>query len=220
MKIDMHVHTHYSGDSNMSPEELIAAARARGLDGLAVTDHGTVKGAIETEKIARDSGLLIIPGQEIKTQSGEIIVLGIREDIESHLSLEETCKWISRQGGFLIIPHPFDRFRSGIGDRIKRIEGQIDAIEAFNSRILFNSFNKKAEEFAVDSGIPVVAGSDAHFPEEVGNAYTVLDCKPREEDVLRAIRDKGTKLVTNKTGLKRYPKTLVLKIRRALLDQR
>ena len=89
MKIDTHTHTYYSVDSSMKPEQLIAAARARGLDAVVVLDHGTVKGGIETQQKAEQMGydILIIPGQEIDTKSGEIIALGITKDIEKDMSL-------------------------------------------------------------------------------------------------------------------------------------
>jgi predicted metal-dependent phosphoesterase TrpH len=72
MKIDTHIHTHYSFDSSMKPEDLITVARERGLDAVIVLDHGTIKGAIETRDRAQGTGLLVIPGEEIKTKSGEI----------------------------------------------------------------------------------------------------------------------------------------------------
>lgn len=222
MKIDTHVHTYYSIDSSMKPEDLITTAQARGLDAVVVLDHGTIKGALETRDMADGSGLLIIPGEEIDTRSGEIIALGIDTDIEQGMGLVETCKEVKKQGGFIIVPHPYDRFRSGVGDNMLKVLPHIDAVEAFNSRTLSDSFNRKGMELAQRHGIPVVAGSDAHFPNEIGNAYTVLDCDKTAtiEEVLSAIRKNKARLVTKKTGLKRYPRTLALKLSRGLRNQK
>ena len=224
MKIDMHVHTHYSHDSNMKPEELISAARARALDAVCVVDHRTTEGALECVERAKGTDLLVIPGQEVRTLEGEIIALGITKDIENDMSLLETCESIKKQSGFIIVPHPFDKFRSGIGNSINNILNYVDAIEVFNSRILFGKFNQKAAEIARKNNIPAVAGSDAHFPNEIGNAYMILECEKSEQAIFRAIREGRARLVTNKTGLRRYPKTLALKIKKKikkkLRDQR
>jgi len=220
IKIDLHVHTYHSHDSNMKPEDLISRARSLGLDAIAVVDHKTVSGALETMEKAKGTGLLIIPGQEVMTNEGEIIALGVTNDIDNYNDLVNTCKQIKKHNGFVIVPHPFDRFRSGIGDSINNILNYVDAVEAFNSRNLFDRFNQKAAEIAKRNKIPIVAGSDAHFPKELGNAYIILDCEPTQESIFKAIRTNKIGLVTNKTGLKRYPKTLAIKIKKKLLDQK
>jgi predicted metal-dependent phosphoesterase TrpH len=108
-----------------------------------------------------------------------------------------------------------------VADDMLKVLPHIDAIEAFNSRTLSDSFNKKGAEFAQEHSIPVVAGSDAHFSSEIGNAYIVLECEGKTvEDVLSAIKRNRSELVTKKASLKRYPKTLALKISRSLRSQK
>ena len=41
LNIDLHTHSFFSGDGVSSPEDMIAAARAKGLHGFAITDHNT-----------------------------------------------------------------------------------------------------------------------------------------------------------------------------------
>ena len=103
------------------------------------------------------------------------------------LSPEETIRQARKLGGTIIIPHPFKRSSHGIGN----FEGlDIDAVEVFNSRSLFNAANRKALAEAKRLGIPGVAGSDAHIPEMVGQAYTEIDASENTvEAVLRAIRE-------------------------------
>jgi len=221
MKADLHIHTQHSHDSNMTAEEIIKAAKARGLDAIAVVDHNTLKGAIEVRKKARGTGLLVIPGEEIDTESGEIIALGIKREIEQGMSLDQACMQVKAQGGFIIVPHPYDRFRSGIGDELRRVLKHVDAIESFNARTFLNRHNRKAESVAKDVIIPCVAASDAHFPDEIGNAYVILDCNSTgkgitAKDVFNAIRKNNAVLVTNEAGLRRYPKTLWLKLRKRI----
>ncbi|WP_048182722.1 PHP domain-containing protein [Methanosarcina sp. MTP4] len=189
MKFDLHVHSRYSRDSNSDLDAILTVARARGLDGLAICDHDTVDGGLACARRARElgTGITVIPGIEVSSSKGHILVLGIEEDIEPLLSPEETIRQARILGGTVIIPHPFKSSSHGIGS----FEGlDIDAAEVFNSRCLFNGANKKALLEAERLGIPPVAGSDSHIPEMVGQAYTEIDALENTVDaVLQAIRE-------------------------------
>ena len=142
MKFDLHVHSEHSKDSNSSHDDILEAARKKGLDGFAICDHDTIEGGLACEKRALELGfeLTIIPGVEVTCSKGHILVLGVRQNIEPLLSPEETIKRARKLGGTVIIPHPFKRSSHGIGS----FEGlDIDAVEVFNS-LSFNSANRKA----------------------------------------------------------------------------
>src|SRR5437773_1019723 len=64
--IDLHTHTVYS-DGTFTPAELMALARQRGLDVLAVTDHDTTNGLAEAESAAAIDGIELVPGVEFST---------------------------------------------------------------------------------------------------------------------------------------------------------
>ncbi|MDR7664753.1 PHP domain-containing protein [Methanosarcina sp. Z-7115] len=189
MKFDLHVHSDHSKDSKSSHDDILEAARKRGLEGLAICDHDTIEGGLACEIRALELGLEIsvIPGVEVTSSKGHILVLGVRKDIEPLLSPEETIRRARKLGGTVIIPHPFKRSSHGIGS----FEGlDIDAVEVFNSRCLFNGANRKAAIEAKRLEIPGVAGSDSHIPEMVGQAYTEIDASENTlEAVLRAIRE-------------------------------
>ncbi|NLN42843.1 MAG: PHP domain-containing protein [Methanosarcina sp.] len=189
MKFDLHVHSEHSKDSNSSHDDILEAARKKGLDGFAICDHDTIEGGLACKKRALELGfeLTIIPGVEVTCSKGHILVLGVRQNIEPLLSPEETIKRARKLGGTVIIPHPFKRSSHGIGS----FEGlDIDAVEVFNSRCLFNSANRKAATEAERLGIPGVSGSDSHIPEMVGQAYTEIDALENTVDaVLEAIRE-------------------------------
>jgi predicted metal-dependent phosphoesterase TrpH len=212
LKVDFHIHSNFSKDGDMSPGKIINLAKKIGLDAIAVTDHNTIEGGKECEKFARD--LLVFVGSEIKTKSGEIIGLNLKEDIPMDLSPVETCKLIKEQGGFVLVPHPFDRMRRGIGRGIEKIVEYIDAVEVFNARTLFDKFNRDSLEFAEKNKLPKVAGSDAHFDKEIGSAYTIVDSEKRKDKILEAVKGGETRIVGSKTGVRPHWKTFVTKMGR------
>ena len=214
IKVDFHVHSHFSPDGDMPPEEIIRSAKMAGIDAIAVTDHNTLEGGIQTEKIAK--GILVFVGSEIKTKHGEIIGLNLKENVKQGLSPVKTCKLIKEQNGFVIVPHPFDRMRKGIGKDIEKIVRYIDAVEVFNARTLFHSFNKKAFEFAEKNRLPGVAGSDSHFSKEIGSAYTIVKSEIEKDKILKAVKDGKVSISGEKTGIHPHWKTFVTKMGKKL----
>ncbi len=197
-------------DGSMSPEEIITLAKKLGLDAIAVTDHNSIEGGRETERLAK--GLIVFVGSEIRTKEGEVIGLNLKKDIPSALPLMQTCRLIKEQGGFLIVPHPLDRMRRGVGKGIEKIVRYIDAVECFNARTLLDKFNKNASEFAEDHKLPKVAGSDAHFGGEMGSAYTLVDSEKRKDKILEAVKRGKTKIFGKKSGMRPHWKTFVTKM--------
>ena len=188
MKFDLHVHSCYSKDSNASLDDILEYASKNGLDGFAICDHDVIEGGIECSRRAKEIGsdMIVIPGVEISSSKGHILVLGIREPIEPGLSPEDTIKKARRQGAVVIIPHPFKASSHGLG----YVEGlDIDAVEVLNSRCVTDGPNNKARNVAQELGLPMVGGSDSHEAEMVGRSYTNIDAESGTvEAVLDAIR--------------------------------
>ncbi|MHA1303365.1 MAG: CehA/McbA family metallohydrolase [Candidatus Heimdallarchaeaceae archaeon] len=187
--LDLHVHSHYSNDCKSKPKELIKRAEELNLRGLAITDHNTTKfhHNMETE-----TSLLIVPGVEISTTRGHIIGLGIKENIPKRLSVEETIEQIKDMGGEVIVPHPFDFTRKGIG---KKVNSFTDiAIETVNASCFLQWFNNKAQKYAIDHNLGQTGGSDSHRIQDLGLAYTIFPENVNTlDDVLEAIRKKRTR---------------------------
>lgn len=174
LKADLHVHTRYSKDSVSPPEEIVQHCLKIGINCLAVTDHDSIAGALETKRIAP---FKVIIGEEILTNSGEIIGYFLKEEVPPHLSPEDTVKRIKAQGGLVCIPHPCDCLRPQSKLRrhaLERIMPQVDLIETFNSRTLLSRDAAHARELAQKYGLPGTAGSDAHVIQEVGRSYIEL----------------------------------------------
>jgi hypothetical protein len=160
---------------------MIKAAMKKGLDGLAVTDHNTVRGSLVAKKLAKRFKFLIITGCEIKTKEGEIIALGIKENVPIGLTIEETVEKIHELGGIATAPHPFGSY---IFRRCAGRKGLMaDAIEVYNST-LTKGQNKKALDMAQLFKKSITAGSDAHSSRNVGNAGVIVNGDPIE-DILK-----------------------------------
>jgi hypothetical protein len=180
IKIDLHIHSKYSYDCFLEPKIIIKIAKKRNLDGVAITDHNSLKGSTEVKKIAKD--FLIVSGVEIKTLLGEILAYGIQEEIKPEQNIFETIDKIHEQGGIAIAPHPFDLFRKYSG---KNIVKGIDGVEVFNSRCTLNYFNYLAVRKAKEMNLSMIAGSDAHIIEEIGKAFTKFDS---DGDIIKMIK--------------------------------
>ena len=182
VKVDLHVHTIYSSDSIITPEDLVFYARTRGLNAVAVTDHNQVQGA---RKIAAKTDFLVIPGTEVSSRDGHIVGLNVNEVIPRDLSADETVDRIHRAGGVAVACHPYALFKGSIG---QHVTAKFDAVETINaSSFPFRSASSKAEKLAKRFNLPRVAGTDAHYGPVIGCAYTVVDSELNVESILKAI---------------------------------
>lgn len=190
MILDLHIHSKYSFDSFSEIDNIMLVARRKGLNGIAITDHNTIRGGIEAEKINKDADFLVIVGCEISTEIGDVIGLFLNEEIKSRCS-KEVFGEIHRQGGIVVLPHPYKGHK--LSDEIMK---NIDAVEGFNSRTSEED-NKKAMKLAEQYKKHVIAGSDAHFYREIGASRVIVNSK----DVKNEILNGRLKLETTKTPL-------------------
>lgn len=201
LRFDLHVHTDYSRDGLSSVEDVLRAAAAKGLDGVAITDHNTTAGARRALEAASRTapGLIVIPGIEVSTRSGHLIVLGVTEDIRPGMAVEATIAEARKLGGLVVVPHPYNRPRHGMP-----IPSGADAAETYNSRYILGIHNRRASRAARARGLPAVAGSDAHQAALVGSAITLIQSERNAEAVLEAIRQGRTALDVRRTPLPTY----------------
>jgi predicted metal-dependent phosphoesterase TrpH len=194
MRFDLHVHSNCS-DGRDSVECILRAAVRRGLAGLSITDHDTLRGSELALRIIREEKLelVLIPGAEVTTSEGHLLCLGIEELPARGLSPEETAELAHEQGGIAIVPHPYHPFRHAIG----RIP-DCDAVEVYNSKHLFGIANARARMGARRRHLPMVAGSDSHFAATVGLGVTDLPATDAEEAVA-AIREGRTRVIGRRT---------------------
>lgn len=149
----------------LEPAIIIKIAKKRGLGGVAITDHNTIKGSLQAGKINDKGNFHIIPGAEIRTEYGDLIGLYLHEEIKSR-HFDEVVEEIKKQGGIAILPHPY---RKGKTIPLKLIEN-IDAIEVLNSRSSRKS-NGDSLALAISQNKAFSAGSDAHVAFEIGKSF-------------------------------------------------
>lgn len=170
VRIDMHSHTMWSGDSTTTVDELVTAVEDSGVDVVCITDHNTIAGAAE---VAEALPCRVIVGEELRTSAGELIGLFLTERVPAGVGPVEAAERIRVQGGVVYVPHPFDPMRRNLGepalyDLARR--GLIDAVEVLNSKTSLTSLNDRAADFAAEFELAAGAGSDAHVPDAIGAA--------------------------------------------------
>ena len=186
-QVELHSHTLWSKDCIVPFDAIIRMCQRRGVDRIAITDHNTADGALAMQKLAPD---LVIVGEEIMTDRGEILGYFMRESIPAGLTPDETIHRLRDQGAVISVSHPFDRLRKGAWheEDLLRIIDQVDAIEVFNSRCMFAEDNLKAQTFAEKHHLTGTVGSDAHTRIEYGRALNRMQPFEGASDFLYALR--------------------------------
>jgi len=169
IRLDLHVHSKYSFDSLMDARTILKAAKRRNLNGLAITDHNTIRGGREVRK-QNKSPLLVIVGSEIATDVGDLIGLFLTKEVESRESIRVLDE-ITSQGGISVFPHP-SRGHNLKDEKTIEVLKEVDCVEVFSSRSPIVAEDK---EFLESFSRVRVAGSDAHFPQEIGLCQTIID---------------------------------------------
>jgi predicted metal-dependent phosphoesterase TrpH len=178
LTVDLHCHTKHSMDGLMTFDSLLRAATAIALDAVAITDHDTIAGAREFQRLAqeRQIRLQIIPGEEKTLADGShLIGLFVRRPIESG-ELPDAIQEIEEQAGLCLIPHPFRRrdglLRNGL-EPLKFFEGRAAGFELFSAKCSFAE-NRRAASLLETTRLVPFGGSDAHYESDLGEAMNVI----------------------------------------------
>jgi predicted metal-dependent phosphoesterase TrpH/glycosyltransferase involved in cell wall biosynthesis len=187
---DLHMHTSWSHDCSIDAAELVDHAEAEGLGAIAVTDHNVFGGALEAADYARGRKLVVIRGEEVKTaDQGEVIGLFLEQEIPRGMSFADTVAAIREQGGLVYVPHPFDRLHAIPDPRtLHRNLADIDVLEVYNARLLFEAYNDEALRFARKYNLTMGAGSDAHVLQGVGTGAVRMRAFRDPEEFMISLR--------------------------------
>lgn len=210
MKYDLHNHTHYSPCSNLRPDVLLKTAKKRGMNGIAVTDHNTIKGALKIKQLNKDKNFEVIIGCEVRTNYGDVLAYYVDKNIKSR-EFFSVVDEVKKQNGLIIIPHPFRTSSNPnhmFSCSIEKIRNKIDGIECLNARMLPGD-NEKAQKLAKKLKIAGIGGSDAHFNFEIAKAYTIFDGNLRKALKQKKTRYDGTILYGPFGGLLSFLRTRI-----------
>lgn len=197
--IDLHVHTFPASPcSSASEDQLIEQAKRIGLDGVCLTDHNHVWSPDRIKELSEKHGFVILRGNEITTDQGDMLVFGLEEDIKGIIKLQDLRKEVSGVGGFCIAAHPFRGFLTfGAGQlgltperaAERTLFQWVNAIEVMNGKVT-ESENGLAASVAASLGLPATGGSDAHDAGEVGLYATRFPTKIQTDaELLTALKN-------------------------------
>ncbi|MHA1847451.1 MAG: PHP-associated domain-containing protein, partial [Promethearchaeota archaeon] len=192
LNIDLHVHTYASPDCAIVPtHSLIKIMKKKNISGLAITDHDLFINVSRFAKLLKGTGLVVIPGEEVKTTlGGEILCLFINEWIKPGTP-GEVMDSVKEQDGIGIFAHPFDHIRGNwirylhhsLDENHGQFNEKIDGIEVFNARNYTLGGNRNALQFALRfPKLIQTAGSDAHNLFEIGNSYSIIESESMNLD--------------------------------------
>ncbi|HEX9861812.1 MAG TPA: CehA/McbA family metallohydrolase [Candidatus Bathyarchaeia archaeon] len=185
IRADLHLHTTYSSDSSIQPKTLVEKLVAHDfIKVAAVTDHDTVSGYNAIRQLAAAyPDILIIPGAEISTPNGDIVVLGAEEMPPQPWTVASIVDFARDTDCVSVVAHPYREY--GMGDLARNYK--FDAVEVLNGASP-PSANKLARDLAKLMGLPGVAGSDAHQPAELCTVYTEIQASLDVDEVLKAVK--------------------------------
>jgi predicted metal-dependent phosphoesterase TrpH len=182
---DFHIHTVYSSDSLIQPKTLVDMLLTHNyIKVAAVTDHDSVRGIRPTIDLAAAyPDILIIPGVEVSTTAGDMLILGTDELPPKPWNPQDVADYAKSIGAVSIVAHPYRLY--GMGDVARTLK--IDAIEVLNGGTSADG-NRQAKEMAKELGLPGTAGSDAHQISDLFSVCTQLQADLNVDSVLNAIR--------------------------------
>ena len=194
LRAQLHMHTTESKGtrvkmhSNIYPKTAIDILKKKNIQVAAITDHDNTRAYPKIKDYAEKNGIILINGIEITTRDGEIIGLnvepGIEKEFNRKMSVLEARDIVLDHAGKILIPHPFDTMRHGIGKKIKDVKG---TIEIFNPGNIFGFEDKLAKIIAEKLNLPIVACSDAHWIDMIDRGITVIDSEPDINSIFKAI---------------------------------
>ncbi|MCR4329369.1 MAG: hypothetical protein NUV65_02375 [Candidatus Roizmanbacteria bacterium] len=174
-KAELHMHSLHSAEkdiflgTNGTVENIVRTCKAKNIRIFSITDHDNTDSQKEARFWARKLDLVFIPGCEVSTTGGDVLAYGISKPFKKGVSIREVLRSTHKQGGVAIAPHPF---QLPMGCTYAIWTEDFDAVEAYHAYAIGNVTTRIANRLRAHK--PEVAGSDAHFLDEIGLVYTLF----------------------------------------------
>ena len=183
--IDIHTHTFpTSVDSFITADELIEEAKRIGLDGVCITDHDGFWDHTEVEELSTRHNFLVIPGCEVTTEDGHLLVYGLQNYIFGMHRASFVKQHVEKEGGAIVVAHPYRRTyrehantdHAAYYDMLERASKNtvfdiVDGVEVLNGRGSKEE-NAFSHEIANRLDLPGTGASDAHRLDDLGTFAT------------------------------------------------
>lgn len=208
-KADVHIHTNHSDAKPSVQEVLDYIQNHTDLDVIAISDHDTLDGYFEAQKIMAVGNYRfeLIPAEEITSKQGHMLALFIKEPIKPGLDAMEVANEVHRQGGLVVAAHPFIKTRwnnqdwpmmNGVGyATLRRLGHNFDGIEVINATPTLGDENFRASMINKMLHQAEMGDSDAHILAAIGKGYTLFEGKTAK-DFKKAIVQHQTRAMSNK----------------------
>lgn len=185
MIIDLHTHTYpLSDDSNLELPQLVSQAKQAGLDAICLTEHDWFRKKDALLELSQKHDFLILPGVEMNTEEGHILVFGVEKYIFGMHRVEYLKQCVDEAGGFSILAHPYRgqiRNSTDLHTQVSEYCQEplfrfIDAIEVLNGRVMERQ-NEFSQELCRQLNLKGVGGSDAHSMSDIPSCATFFEKK-------------------------------------------
>jgi predicted metal-dependent phosphoesterase TrpH len=184
--IDLHNHTRvYSPCSALTPEALVRAAQARGVDGVCLTEHDAAWPRSEIEQLTAEMDFLVLRGMEVTTEVGHVLVFGLDGYSIAMATLSELHRIVAGEGALMYLAHPSRRYGTLPPDELGMY---FDGVEVCNGTEGMLQ-NDNAARLAAGLRLPGIGGSDAHAVREAAICATEFEgAIGGEDEFLAALR--------------------------------
>ena len=194
---DLHMHSSLGDGLNSVPELLEWVEHRTLLDVVSITDHDDVRASLQARELAarRNYRFEVIPGMEVSTRRGHLLVYGVEENLRPFRPPEETAREVAERGGWCVAPHPLSPMTLSLkASHIAAIQaaGVMLGIELINSSPAGRVGAQLAARLNDSSfRLAPTGGSDAHKRNLIGSAYTTFDGRTAG-DLLESLRARTT----------------------------
>lgn len=201
LKTDLHIHTKEDPLDGKkiayNAFELIDIANKKGYDVISIANHDCLTNSYELEEYASKRDIVLMPGIEKTVEGKHVIFLNVNFDRLKDVKLLKEIEFVKEEKSLIIAPHPFFPHRTSLGPMLKEYIKFFDAIEYTSLYFRYTNFSTKGKKFAFRHELPIVGSSDAHFQEQIGRTYALIEADKNIDSIIKAIKSNKVELVSS-----------------------